>query len=292
MIRGSRNANSALWNSIRVTFRDDSYWDFLPVPSRPGSYRLVSMSNLVGSALAINRDSKERLASVASVYNATSQTLMEFEYSGLFLSRVKDVQRTVPSEQRAVFYSYGVSPDRGIFVLKEVSRLGLNNGTPPSAQWKYTYFMMFNRPVLQNVATLNPNDGTTYVSNEVRYNSAAGRADKIRDANGQWQVYDYLSSTGVTKVKVLPAAGGDNSNPPDTAPVQEWTQRYTVAYNRNIGAEDAANKSSSIVYDQAASPYLPSYFRSKLYGAADVAQTKVLYFDQCEFCHASLRLLR
>ena len=151
--------NAGEWQSVTVTWKDQTQWHFTPLSGN--TYSLTQITNRVGRSINLTWNAANR--TLTQIADATSGTiLLSLTYGGL------DGQLTSADDAygRRVVYTYeqpyGVSPGK----LISVSQVGDAGATPP-ARWTYTYTDN-NGQQLNSISVPNPTGSGTSTVNSAR----------------------------------------------------------------------------------------------------------------------------
>lgn len=226
IVIGEASATPGLWNWIRVTFPDETKWEFTSASGSP--YRLRKISDIQGNSIYVNRNVDTSLGSVSTDSAGTSK-LLDFSYSSGSLT-ITDV----PSS-RSVTLSFVT--EAGATVLKSATQISTAN-----LKWRYTYEPIGGTAYLAQVEVPDPTGELTYRSHPIYYDGD-GRVRGIKDANNNSRSYVY--GQGYTQVYAKNPSG---------AVVECWTQK--IGSNKeDLGVIDANGEETGIEYNTAKRPW-------------------------------------
>jgi len=249
LVTGEASGTPGLWNWIRVTFPDETKWEFTSASGSP--YRLRKISDIRDNPIFVNRNGNTSLHSV-STDTAGLNKLLDFSYSTGSL-----IVTDVPSS-RTVTLSFVT--EVGATVLKSVSQV-----TPAAnLRWRYTYEQIGGIPYMVQVEVPDPADptGNSYRGHPIIYDSE-GRVQEIKDANLNSHAYVYGQVGGQSRTQVF-------VKDPDGRVVECWTHK--IGSNKeDLGVIDANGKETGIEYNTAKRPWRFTNKNNK--------QTTVVYDD-------------
>jgi RHS repeat-associated protein len=233
-VRGVPGANAGEWDSITVTWKDQTEWRFTQFSQ--GLYALVRVTDRMGKGLNLAWNSSDR--TLSQITDLTSgSVLLSFNYNGDgSLSSVVDIYG------RQVVYTYDAPYTSGPGLLLSVSQVG-STGTTPPPHWTYSYY--FDNGRLLRTITVPSPTGSGNSTATINYGDF-GRVSSLVDANGNQRVVTY--GTGSTQVAVKNALG---------ATAMAWTQHYDSEV-RGTGITDAANHSTLREFADTANPLKPT----------------------------------
>jgi RHS repeat-associated protein len=227
---GVPGANAGEWQSVTVTFKDQTQWRFTPLSS--GAYALTRITNRTGQSIDLLWGASRALSQVSDTTSSTTLLSLAYESAGR-LSSVTD------SFGRKVIYGYeapfGTEPGR-LTSASQVVAAGTSN---PPARWSYTYDSA-NGQQLKTITVPSPTGSGTSTAT-INYD-ARGRATSLVDANGNKRAYTYNAASTLVQVK----------NAANTV-VLSWTQKLS-AEMRDAGTTDANNKSTLVEYTDPQNP--------------------------------------
>ncbi|MEJ5251431.1 MAG: RHS repeat-associated core domain-containing protein [Armatimonadota bacterium] len=236
-VRGVPSSTPYVWQSITITWRDQTQWVFVPFSS--DLYVLQAIINRVGRSITFTWDSLRRLVSVTEA--GSGMVLLSLTYgANNKLSMVTDAYG------RQVAYAFSVPANMGTTLcLTWVSQV-VPAGTPnPPMRYSYGYVAYAsNKPLLSSITVPSPT-GSGVATSTLQY--ANGRVVARVDANGNRTEYNY-STPGQTSVTVKDSSG---------TVVYQWTQ-YFNEFRRNTGTADANGNRLTIEYEDPANPGRPT----------------------------------
>ncbi|HLK58437.1 MAG TPA: RHS repeat-associated core domain-containing protein [Chthonomonadaceae bacterium] len=227
LVTGVPAQNPGQWQSVTITFKDQSTITFAPDANNPDHYLLSRMTNPIGHSITLNRDAANgsRLTSITN--DAVPQlALLSFTYQGAYLSTLTDVYG------RQVQFSFG--PAAGTTCLTSVSQIG--SGVQFQTQWQYGYTAFGGGPLLSSVGVPDPSGSGNISTHPILYDGS-GRVSSLIDANGNQRAYAY--NGGSTQVLVTDPNGNS---------VETWGQNLGNL-GTDIGSTDANNQTDSAAYD-------------------------------------------
>lgn len=226
LVTGEHSGTPGLWNWIRITFPDETKWEFTSASGSP--YRLRKISDIEGNSIYVNRNVDTSISSISTDSSGTSK-LLDFSYSSGNLT-ISDV----PSSKSITLSSV---TEAGATVLKSVTQVGSSN-----LKWRYAYESIGSVAYLGQVEAPDPTGEFTYRGHPIYYDSE-GRVREIKDANDNSRTYAY--GQGYTQVYAKNASGV----------VEEcWAQK--IGTNKeDLGEIDANGKETTIEYNTAKRPW-------------------------------------
>ncbi|GBC94857.1 tRNA3(Ser)-specific nuclease WapA [bacterium HR16] len=237
LVRGVPSGTPYVWQSVTVTWRDQTQWTFVPFNS--SVYVLSLITNRVGRSLSFSWDAQRRLTSVTET--GTGLVLLSLAYgaNGL-LSSVTDAYG------RQVSYGYSQPANLSVLCLTWVSQI-VPAGTPnPPMRYAYNYISFGSTtPLLSSISVPSPT-GSGVATSTLQYSN--GRVVARIDANGNRTEYSYDVANHLTTVTV--------KNPQGNV-VYTWTQKYNDS-RANTGTIDAQGNQVTIEYNDPANPYRPT----------------------------------
>ena len=238
IVTGVASATTGLWNSLTITFKDESKWTFSFNPNTTNAYALTSITNLAGRAVGLYYDASSRLTDCKDDI-APFHTLLHLDYTAGYLSLLTEYSD--PANPRKI--DYGVGTQNTTTVLTSVSQM-YTGATPIRQDWKYSYLSNQGNgaPFISSVYVYDPAGSGNYVNNTVGYD-AVGRVSGLTDASAKSHNYTYPAQTQVTVQDVSGIA-------------LQWFQGFD-ALDKDTGDTDANTKSNSVLYGDT-NPYLPT----------------------------------
>lgn len=233
LARGVPGANAGEWESVTVTWKNQTEWRFTPHPS--GLYTLERQTNRVGRGLGFTWNGDRTLAQVSDTTSGATLLTAAYGTDGRLASVADAYGRHVVYGYSAPF---GTAPGR----LESVSQVGAAGPTPPP-RWTFTYHT-YSGQQLKTISAPSPTG--VGVSTATIFYDDRGRVETSVDANGyqRWVTY----GAGSSQVQVKTPAG---------ALVMSWTQKSSAS-RRNTGTVDADNRSTSVEYNDPANPLRPT----------------------------------
>ncbi len=237
------NASGDL-QTLTMTFKDRSQYTFTQVSTSGGnylahSYLLAKISNLVGHAITLNRDTAANGYRLLSITNdaATPTALLSFAYDGN-----GNLQTVTDAYGRQITYGFTGG------TLTAVSQIAAAGATGTAPRWQYGYSPVLGAPFLTSVQSPDPSHPGSLATAYTDYYDN-GVVALRQDATGRIRSYSYTGPQ--TQVQAYNADG---------SLAQTWTQKLGIGAAKNVdtGIIDAAGKSTSIAYAATPSPYLPS----------------------------------
>ena len=243
IVTGVASATTGLWNSLTITFKDESKWTFTFNPNTTNAYALTNIANLAGRSVGLYYDASSRLTDCKDDITPF-HTLLHLDYAnGNYLSLLTEYSD--PNIPRKI--DYGVGTQNTTTVLTSVSQM-YTGATPPRQDWQYSYLSNQGNgaPFISNVYVYDPSGLNVYVNNTVVYDTV-GRVSSLTDASGKSHNYTYPAQTQISVQELI-------NNVP-TVELQ-WFQSFDTL-NKDTGDTDAASQSSIVDYLDA-NPYLPT----------------------------------
>ncbi len=226
LVTGEHSGTPGLWNWIRITFPDETKWEFTSASGSP--YRLRKISDIAGNSIYVNRNVDTSISSISTDSSGTNK-LLDFAYSTGSLT-ISDV----PSS-KAITLSFVT--EAGATVLKSVTQGGSSN-----LKWRYTYESIGSAAYLAQVEAPDPTGEFAYRGHPIYYDSD-GRVREIKDANDNSRTYAY--GQGYTQIYAKNPSG---------IVEQCWTQK--IGTNKeNLGEIDANGQETTIEYNTAKRPW-------------------------------------
>ena len=237
IVTGVASTTTGLWNSLTITFKDESKWTFSSNPNTTNAYALTNIANLAGRSVGLYYDASSRLTDCKDDITPF-HTLLHLDYAnGSYLSLLTEYSD--PANPRKI--DYGVGTQNTTTVLTSVSQM-YTGATPIRQDWKYSYLSNQGNgtPFISNVFVYDPAGSGNYVNNTIGYDTV-GRVSGLTDASAKSHNYTYPAQTQVTVQDVSGVA-------------LQWFQGFD-ALDKNTGDTDANTKSSSVLYGDT-NPYL------------------------------------
>ena len=234
MVTGVAGSPTGTWQSVTVTWKDQTKWKFTLLSGT--TYALNQLTNRTGQSLNFSWNSSRALTQVSDA--GTSAVLLTLAYTATGkLATATDIYG------RQVTYTFNPGDVNNPPVLQSVSQV-VTSGTPnPPAHYTYAYAPDRGRQL--NGITVPSPTGSGNSSSTINYDTV-GRVSSLVDANGNQRVYTYNATTTGVQVK-------DSAN----NVALSWTQKFDTS-RRNTGITDAANHSTTLVYNDAANPSKPT----------------------------------
>ncbi len=236
---------NASGNTLTMTFKDRSQYVFTQVGAAGGNYPantylLTGITNLVGHAITLNRDTAANGYRLLNIANdaAPATALLVFAYNGSGkLSTVSDAYG------RQITYGFTGG------LLSGVSQIAAGAGSS-AWRWQYGYTPIQGVPLLSSVMAPDPSNPGSMAAATTTYDPNTGTVSQHQDVAGRVHSYGYGGSQTVVQV-----------NNADGSLAESWTQKQNAGgagKNADTGTTDAAGKSGSVSYAGSPSPYLPS----------------------------------
>ncbi len=248
-VTGSASASTGAWNSITMTFKDETTWIFLQ--NADSIYKLAQITNPMGRYISIVRDAANgyRLSAITDD-STTPVTLLAFSYQGAYLSSITDAYG------RKLAYTFGSSG--GSTNLLTVSRIADSSASSAPAQYTYGYTAEGGQPRLTSVSFPSPAGSQTNSVETINYIYDTWRAKYIVgsmvDANGNQSVFSYESPNG-TRVQIENSQGSLQ---------QQYIENFDPARaNLYLGRTDAAGYNMVLHYADSSNPDKPTTILDK-----------------------------
>ena len=246
IVRGVPSSTPYVWQSITVTWRDQTQWTFVPFDN--SAYVLSRITNRVGRSIDLTWGSERRLLQVTET--STGMVLLSLSYQwfgdpqgggAYYLVSVTDAYG------RQVSYAYSTPANLSVLCLTWVSQV-VPAGTPnPPMRYAYNYISFGSTtPLLSSITVPSPT-GSGVATSTLQYSN--GRVVARVDANGNRTEYSYDIANSLTTVTV--------KDPLGTTTVYTWTQKYNES-RANTGTIDAQGNQVTIEYNDQANPYRPT----------------------------------
>ena len=233
LVSGVPGATVGEWQSVTVTWKDRTEWRFTPLNS--GTYALTRITNRTGRGIDLLWSPARALTQISD--SGTGALLLGLAYGGDGrLASVTDAYN------RQVAYGYEAPFGSEPGWLKTVTQVTEVGAAEQPSRWAYTYDTGYGQQ-LKTVTVPSPAGSGTSTST-INYDPM-GRVASLVDANGNRRAYTYYD--GSTQVQVRDAAGNV---------VQSWTQKFSG--QRDTGATDANNKSTTVEYSDPQNPSKPT----------------------------------
>lgn len=238
IVRGVPSSTPYTWQSVTVTWRDQTQWTFVPFDS--SVYVLSRITNRVGRSVDLTWSSGRRLLQVTET--GSGLVLLSLTYGGNgLLASVTDAYG------RQVSYGYSYPANLSVLCLTWVSQV-VPAGTPnPPMRYTYNYVSFgSDKPLLSSITVPSPT-GSGVATSTLQYRN--GRVAARVDANGNRTEYSYDLANRLTTVTV--------KDPSGTNTVYTWTQKYNES-RANTGTIDAQGNQVTIEYNDQVNPYRPT----------------------------------
>lgn len=241
---GVPSSTPGTWDSLAVTFTDQTAWSFAKSDQNAGVYWLSRIGSRMGRYLEILRDSSNR---PQTVRNDALLTLLTFDYGANGLAAVRDAYG------RKVIHTF----DNGSLV--SVSQIGPATAAFIPALHTYGYETAGSQPHLTSISTPSPTGpGLSTLRVDYGYEPMRQRyvVTSLTDANGNKRSYSYTSDCS-TQITVTRATGEVDA---------EWTANFDPApgsFHRSLGITDAKGYSTYLAYGDANNPTLPTVVTDK-----------------------------
>ena len=232
--------------TLTMTFKDRSKYTFKQIGTAGGNYSanaylLTGITNLVGHAITLNRDTAANGYRVLSITNDASPAtaLLTFAYNGN--GTIKTVTDTYGRQ-----ITYGFTNG----LLSSVSQIAATGTSSPPARWQYGYTAIQGAMLLNSVSAPDPSKPGSLTAATTTYDAVSGAVAQHKDASGRVHSYNYMGNQTVAQVTNT-----------DGSLAQKWTQKQNAGgtgMNADTGTTDAAGKTDTIAYTGTPSPYLPS----------------------------------
>jgi YD repeat-containing protein len=249
IVEGTPGTNG-YWESLTVTWKDETVWTFTPDSGDPCTYRLSKISNRMGKSIIINRGVGGRVSSVTDD-STPANTLLTFYYTG---DTINDyLTHIIDAYGRKVTYTFGT--DAGATCLQSVSQIVPSSATgtaPVRVTYDYDTVGSFSGPHLTGISVPSPT-GSGTSTQHINYDATSGKVSSFVDGNGNQRVYTYLTSDS-TKVEV--------KNAQNT--VESWYIHNFEALPgtsnvfKSLGNEDADGNRTTLYYDDPCNPFKPT----------------------------------
>jgi RHS repeat-associated protein len=240
--QGVPSATVGRWQSITLTWKDQSRWVFTPY----GTGRLYALTRIydrLGHSLALYYTAATRC--VTSVRNAdTNATLLSFAYSGNgMLASVSDAY------SRKVTYTTGVPTGLGVVALQSVSQVVATSVTTPPTHWAFGYEPRLGagtvpRPFLSTITVPSPT-GTGTSTATIIYD-AQDRVSVLTDGTGNSRTFSY--GAGTTTIEDRDSLGT----------LARTYQENFDSNRRGTGATLVGGSTTVTAYDDSGNPWLPT----------------------------------
>ncbi|MCE5324308.1 hypothetical protein LLG46_13490 [bacterium] len=242
IVTGVPSGTTGQWQSISITFKDQTVWTF--TPKAADSYVLTRISNRMGRYITINRDSNNNYQVTSIVDDSTpANSLLSFVYTNGYLTSVTDAYN------RKVIYSYGSSA--GTTCLLSTSQIGNVSDSAIPARWTYGYTAYVDpanpmgpaQPHVTSVSFPSPT-GSGMSTETFNYNSDA-QVESIVDDNGNQTEFSYKYTDGtIVSIKNL-----------QDVVESQWIANFDPA-NGNIdtGITDATGYDIAYLYEDSTNP--------------------------------------
>lgn len=238
-VRGVPGTNAGEWQSITVTFRDQTQWRFTSLSA--GTYALTGVTNRTSQSINLLWSAARALTQVSDASSGAILLSLAYGADGR-LSSVTD------SFNRQIVYAYeapyGSNPGR----LKSVSQVVTAGTANPPARWSFTYDTA-NGQQLKTITVPSPT-GTGNSTATINYDGR-GRVTSLVDANNNKRAYTYNSTNTLVQVK-----------DPAGSVVMSWTQKFN-ADKVDTGVTDANSKSTVLEYGDVQNPTSVTRFTDK-----------------------------
>jgi RHS repeat-associated protein len=237
LVQGVADASTGTWQSVTITWKDQTQWQFTPLSS--GTYALTRVGSRTGQGITLSWSGSRALTQASD--SSSGAPLLTLSYGGDGrLASVTDAYN------RQINYGYTAPAGSAPGLLHTVSQVvSAGTGNPPT-RWTYNYAALGQ---LLSAITVPSPAGSSTSTAMINYDSL-GRVSSLVDANGNQRVYTY--GTGSTLVQVK-----DSAN----SVLQSWTQK--LAGGRNTGMTDTNNYSTTVVYGDANNPNRPTSVTDK-----------------------------
>ena len=246
-VTGMPSATTGQWQSIKITFSDQSKWTLTPAGS--GAYRLSKIDNRMDRYVSILRDPSKgwRIRSVSDDSNP-AHCLLTFNYSGNYLASVADAYG------RKVTFTFGAAA--GTTCLLSFSGIVPSQTASPAARTTYGYTAIGTpaRALLTSTTDPSPTGAGTKTDTISYYTDASdnfsyGKVRSLVDAHGNAHEYTYESDC-YTRVKVKNLAGTVEA---------EWMANFDPDNGgRSTGTTDTSNRYTSVAYTDPNNPSKPT----------------------------------
>ncbi len=243
---GTASSNTNKWQSITVTFADQTSWTFTPVGDGY-TYMPSMIFNRMGRYISILRDScNGNRVSTVTDDSASPNTLLTFNYSGGYLSSITDAYG------RCVSYAFGSAA--GTTCLTTVSQISPSGSGAQPALETYGYTSINGQPHITSITTPSPTGSGTSLRQVFYDTSIPAKVTSVVDANGNTTSYNYCYNNG-TIVQVANAQGTVQA---------EWTENFDPANNNlSTGVTDASGFTTVIEYGDPTNPFKPTRVTDK-----------------------------
>lgn len=231
--RGVHGASAGDWQSITVTWKDQTEWRFTPFSV--GTYVLSRLTNRVGRGVDFNWRSDRALSSISDTVPGAA--LLSFTYDARGKLTSAD-----DAYARRVFYSFSTPTGTDPCKLQSVSHVGAGPSAP-AARWGYTYSSSGHQQ-LTNITVPSPT-GSGNSTATINYDTN-GKVTSLVDANGNRRVYTFKE--GSTLVQVKDAQHNV---------VSSWTQNFDGGV-RDTGITNADGRSTLVEYNDPRNPSKPT----------------------------------
>jgi|GEM_PF-1344789 len=236
-VQGVPSSTVGRWQSITVTWSDQSKWEFTPYHAGR-LYALSRIYDRMGRSLALYYSGVTRTLTSVRNWN-TGAILLSLTYGDYgMLSTVTDPYG------RKVAYTVGRTGGIAAVLLQTVSQVAATSVPAPPARWGYGYEVRNGRPFLTTVSVPSPT-GTGTATSTITYDSQ-NRVSSLTDATGKQRTLTYQA--GGTVIEDRDAAGTLASS-------------YRLNFDsdrRNTGTTLSGGATNSVSYDDAGNPRRPT----------------------------------
>ena len=244
---GSPSGTAGQWQSVTITFGDQSQWILTPAGSN--TYRLGKIANAMGRYISILRDSSKGYR-VKTIEDDSSpvNNLLTFAYSGDHLASITDAYG------RKVAYTFGTAA--GATCLLSFSGVVPSQTASPAARTTYGYTAIGNPARARLTSTSDPSPtGSGSKTDTIDYYTepsdsfSYGKVKSLVDDHGNKHEYIY-ESDAYTRVRVKNPAGDVEA---------EWVANFDPANrNRSTGIADNDNHYTNVFYTDSQHPSKPT----------------------------------
>lgn len=238
-VSGVPGASAGEWQSVSVTWKDQTVWRFTAVSV--GVYALTRVTSRTGQSIDLSWTPARALTQIGDASSGAIILTLAYDGDGRLASVTDSFNRQIVYAYEAPF---GSDPGR----LKSVSQVVTAGTADPPARWSFTYDR-YNGQQLKSISVPSPT-GSGNSTATINYD-ARGRVTSLVDANGNQRAYTY--NAGNTLVQVKDAANNVAIS---------WTQKFTAG-KHDAGTTDANNKSTVVEYGDAQNPSKPTSIKDK-----------------------------
>jgi len=237
---------NASGGALTMTFKDRSKYTFTQIGAAGGNYAantylLTGITNLVGHAITLNRDTAANGYRLLSITNDASPALalLIFAYDGN-----GNLNTVTDAYNRQITYRFSGG------LLTSVLQIAAAGTSGPPARWQYGYAPILGFSLLNSVSAPDPSNPGTMATATTTYDPTNGSVSQHQDAAGRVHSYGYTGSQTIVQVANV---GGSLA--------ESWTQNQNATgagKNASTGTIGAAGKAGSVSYVSTPSPYLPN----------------------------------